>query len=311
MTDDLILNYSSVPSEVSWAILRSIWTASKYLIGSTSKTIPYELVFALTDALKDWDSRDNLITTALIDECNFYFQGIDPNFKILVKSYLSLEITHDLIQIALPRIYIHKPLYSIPLYHELGHFIDFEKRITHTSFLLNPLTVAIPPKDRNIEIAYRKEFFADLFSASYTGGANIIFLNEFAPNQPASNSHPATSQRIEVLEAFLQGKHHETIDIFQSALNKLGLPLLSKRFKLPDLYYCYNNIRPYCIKTKEELHGILEAGWNYQLTLKANSDSALNDITDEFEPARIINDLTEKSIRNMILNEKWNNGTVI
>lgn len=276
------------------------------MVGSTSKTIPYELVYSLTNALKDWHNGNTLITTALIDECNFYFQGIDPNFKKLVKIYLSSNIEYDLIQIALPKNYIHKPLYSIPLYHELGHYIDLEKRVTNLSVLLFPLPGRLPI---DAEISHRKEFFADLFSASYTGAANMIFINELAPGQPESFSHPSTEERVKVMSAFLDGKDHPIINYFNESLNRLGLPSLQKRYEIPAVEGCFDNIRPYCIRSKGELHGMLEAGWNYLSNLPENSASGLNEIADEFEPARIINDLTEKSIRNMILKEKWADGT--
>ncbi len=306
VTNTLIQEYPSTPTEVSKNLLESIWTASKYLIGSTTKTIPYELVYALSTALRDWNIGNNIVTTALIDEFNFYFQGIDPNFKKLVKSYLTIEISHDLIQIALPKLYIHKPLYSIPLYHELGHFIDNHKRITSYSRLLHPL----PGKyHEQVEVAHRQEFFADIFSASYTGLASVIFLNEFAANAVETHSHPSTKQRVEVMTSFLEGKSNGITDIFYNTLTKLGLPPLMRRYEVPKLVECFNNIRPYCIKNKKELHGILEAGWNYLLTRDSEPDSGFNEISDEFEPAKIINDLIEKSIRNMILQEKWDNGS--
>ncbi len=284
----------------------SIWTANKYLVGSTSKTIPYELVYALTTALEDWSSGNNLVTTALTDDFNFYFQGIDPDFNKLVESYLGIELNYDLIQIALPKLYIHKPLYSIPLYHELGHFIDNKKRITKASLLLHPPSVRTDIYQQN---AHRSEYFADLFSVSYTGESTIIFLNEFASDAPDSYSHPATNKRIKIMTAFLEGISNDIIDIFTDTLNHLKLPSLRKRFITPNLDDCYNNIRPYPINDKKELHGILTGGWNHLISISENNESCLKDISNEFEPARIINDITEKSIRNMILKSKWQNGT--
>lgn len=280
--------------------------ANKYLIGSTTKTIPYELVYTLTTALEDWSNSKNLVTTALTDDLNFYLQGIDPDFRQLVKGYLGLDVSHDLIQIALPKLYIHKPLYAIPLYHELGHFIDNEKRINNASLLLYKIPVSANPY---IEIAHRKEFFADLFAVSYTGESQIIFLNEFASGAQDSATHPSTAKRIDVMQSFLDGRNHFIIDIFNTTIGHLGLPAIQKRFKIPNLDNCFNNIRPYPIADNEELHGMLTASWHHLQNLPSNPESNLRDISNEFEPARIINDLTEKSIRNMILKEKWRNGT--
>lgn len=262
---------------------------------------------ALSKVLASWSKKKNLITIALIDELNFYFLGIHPNFELpkLVKFFLGKDIENELIQIALPKLYRHRPLYSVPLYHELGHFIDNDNRIVQHSLILKPPSPALVDQERN----HRKEFFADLFATMYTGQAQILFMDKLCPSAPACFSHPSTKDRIKTMELFLSGKSNEIIDIFQDILTKHSLPTLETNYVVPNIVDCFDNIRTYCIQSDAELHGILEAGLLFLENLSGTPRSPWKDLSNEFEPDRIVNDLIEKSIRNKIIVDKWNNGT--
>jgi len=56
-------------------IANALWSLSQFLTGSTTKQIPYEVAFAVTEAAKEWTRRELLVTTALIQEPNSVVSG--------------------------------------------------------------------------------------------------------------------------------------------------------------------------------------------------------------------------------------------
>jgi hypothetical protein len=50
----------------------------QYLSGSTTKESPYELVFCLELAVKDWVQHETIITTGFTHGQDFHFRPIDP-----------------------------------------------------------------------------------------------------------------------------------------------------------------------------------------------------------------------------------------
>lgn len=295
-----------------------LWSAIQYLDGSTTKVLPYEVVFCLEAALKDWTSESYLITTAVLHAKDFFFQGMDEGFYTVAKVLCGEDFKYRLIQIALPDLYRHKPLYNSALYHELGHFIDVHKGITDYLVLHNP-RVAIPALDtkpanwtdahyENVRRRHLMEYFADLFAACYIGPAINSFLSAFAPDHPASFSHPSTKHRVENVEALLSGKKTPLIDAFNGVLTALKLPTLEKKYKAIDLSTALDNARPFSLASIEEVHGVFDSGWNYlhdALEKKKEPWSKL----EENKIEKVINDLVEKSIRNFMVRELWKYGT--
>lgn len=313
VVDSLLRKYSEIPPGVSRNIAAEIWSASRFLAGSISKEIPYEVAYSLESALNDWlpnPARPYAITTALLDEPQYYFRAINDQFYDTVDAYLDVAFEVKLIQIALPRLYRHRPLYGVALYHELGHFVDLHFRVTDYSLLLSPPN--LPPDNQALALeaarSWRQEFFADLFAAGYAGNAIGIFLDNFAPNAPDSQSHPSTTSRLECISTFLSGKSNHIIELFSNALQSLDLPELTIRYTKPEIGACFNNIRPYSIASSSELHGVLEAGWEFLQSIHSNKNPQWSDLNEE-KTDRVINDLVEKSIRNWMVISKWRNGT--
>lgn len=112
------------------SITREIWSATQFLAGSTTKRIPYEVVYGMELALNGFTKHPVAVTTAIIQEQQFKFQGVPQNFYKYCEGFLAIEFEAELIQIALPEIYRHRPLYNVALYHELGHFIDRHQNLT-------------------------------------------------------------------------------------------------------------------------------------------------------------------------------------
>ncbi len=107
---------------------------------------------------------------------------------------------------------------------------------------------------------------------------------------------------------FLEQKPNEIITQINNVLKTYPLLELKIRYKELKVDAFFDNIRPYEIQDDEELHGIFEAGWNYLELIKTVGKDYWKDY-DEFKMDKMINDLMEKSIRNKMIKEKWENGT--
>lgn len=302
--DRVLKKYKNLPPAASREIMGGVWSATKYLIGSSSNEIPYEIVYALDLARSEWKKKECIITTALIDDQDYHYNVLSAYTGNLISYFLNKAINYDLIQIALPKLYKHKPLHIVALYHELGHFLADDLKIIATSLIF------YPPKDPNSdeEKYHRSEFFADLFAACYTGHSLNVFLSNYFPDNKNSYTHPSSERRIKNIEAFLNKKPTPLIEMFEDILKKLKLPGLEKRYQKPDISKCFDNIRPYEIKNDKELHGILGAGWKYLKNILTSPSEKWRAMS-EFERDCKVNDLIEKSIRNRLIKIKWNNET--
>ena len=312
--------YSSLPDDVLTTLINEIGSITKFLSGSTSKRIPYEIVYSLRLGLNNWINKNAIITTAISPDfrSGFYFQGVNPRFILLAQSYLNIDIRQELIQISLPEIYRQRPLYNIPLFHELGHFLDIHHQITSFTLILKDENTSLPnvdPKTLNTNILraihthHRMEYFADLFAASYIGIAYHDFLNSFAPNSGVSITHPATNDRLNLIKKFLEGESDPLIEIFNQALKGLNLPELKINYVMPIVDNCFNNFRPYSLISEAEVHGIFGAAWAYLEKTLASPEDAWGELS-EFQIEKIVNNLVEKSIRNRMVIERWNNGSI-
>jgi hypothetical protein len=304
LIDDVLSSYDTIPSKLSSHISQIIWQSIKYISGSTSNKIPYEIVYALESALTDWTDEDHIICTALLDDRDFHFNGID--LKKAVVGLVDFNDAPNLIHIAFPKIYRHKYLYGPALYHELGHYIDTLKRVSELSFIVvNDFRGTVV--QFGIELSHRKEFFADIFAASYTGESIIRFLNNIAGGEGDSSTHPSTKRRVDVISKFLEGRSSPELDRINNTLKAIKLPVIEKKFTKPEISACFSNVRPYQIKTLGELHGIITSSWDYIDKIESESLEPWASV-EIYEAKKAINDLVEKSVRNWIIKEKWANA---
>jgi len=301
-----------IANELKHFVARQIWLATEFVAGSTMRLQPYEAIYGLKCATREWLKQEPLIVTALIQEPNFYFQGVHPTFRKLAQE--GLGVTDEIVQIRLPEIYRQKPLYSIALYHELGHFIDTTYKVTETVLALAP-GISLPgvsgppaPVDAQMRFNHLREYFADLFAACYCGRAIKQFLEGIAPDAAASTSHPESYHRYQAIEALVSSKAHGVVTAFNQALTARRLPTLNLRYRPVEVSGPFKAIRPVKIGSIEEVHGILGSAWEFL-------DSAADQAQDPWnrmapgEVERVVNDLVEKSIRNWMIREKWHAST--
>jgi hypothetical protein len=157
---------------------------------------------------------------------------------------------------------------------------------------------------RHIANNHRMEYFADLFAASYTGQAYKTFLLDFAKDNLICSTHPATTDRLALIDCFITNQNHPLIGLFQESLSCWKLPKLAIAFSVPDIAEAFDNFRPYPIKNTAELHGLFEAAADYLNRTLSGSQNPWPE-TQEAEAERIVNDLVEKSIRNFMITERW------
>jgi hypothetical protein len=305
-------------------VAMQVWSATEFIAGSAPRLQPYEMVYGLQCAVREWFAAQKhggvkppLIVTSLVQEPNFFFKSINPNFDAVLQAHLGTSIEYEIVQIKLPDVYRRKPLYTVALYHELGHFMDTRFAISENVEVLRP-DLALPGMSapagtltlaqKQVRLLHLREYFADLFAVCYCGSAIKRFLEGFAPHGGPSPTHPATYFRIQVVQALLEGKSHALVDAFNLALNARAQPPLQLRFSRPPLDGSFDAIRPAPITSDAEVHGILDAAWGY-LDRAAERQAEPWKSLDDLEIERVINDLVEKSIRNRMVLEQWTRET--
>jgi hypothetical protein len=281
-----------------------------YLSGSTNNEVPYEVVYCLGDALRRWGRPDAVVVTYLTeDQESFHLLPLDPWSFIqqAITGYNAGGFTLPVVMMGVPRLYAHKPLFCVPLFHELGHFVDLGQRVSQASLLLNPTSFSPAGGD---ELHHRQEYFADLFCASFVGRSSVSALEAIAPAQPASYTHPATAERVRVVEALLGGRSDPIIDAFQTALVRLGLPALQVAFAPVAVTADFDDVRTFVPSGIEEVYGLFDSAWNYLFDAIDNSRNPWNfQSASAGDIANLTNDLTEKSIRNFAIRRMWDDAS--
>jgi hypothetical protein len=293
--------------EIVRQLVDRIWLTHRYLQGSTTKESPYEIEYCLRFAISEWLPFSCIVTTALTDEKDFHLKIGDPwDFvRTTIDRYKNEIPESRLIFIGVPRLYKSMPLFCCALYHELGHFVDQIGEITETTLLLAPIDDKAPRNLHQFMISYRREHFADLFAACYVGAAIGDSLMAINPDAGLSLSHPSTRQRVDLIAAFLADEECEEVNFFQDALKRRGFPALEKRFSMPDIQGAYDDIRPHTLNSSAELHGIFPAAWAYLNDALEAATPTWTKGANFLEINKIINDLTEKSIRNSSIRQLW------
>ena len=108
-----------------------------------------------------------------------------------------------------------------------------------------------------------------------------------------------------MIQGFLAGEGFDELTMYQNALQKLGMPRLEKRYTVPAIETSFDDIRPHNLADAAELHGIMAAGWSYLGRIKSGGGPKWTVGGNQLDVIRIVNDLTEKSIRNASIRHLW------
>jgi len=304
--------------EAKRLVTDAVWRATQYLAGSTSNRIPYEIVYSLKHALEDWGVRDCVITTSLLKSSDFSCERINSApAKICAELMLKTEFSVDLVQVAFPEIFEHSPIFCTPLYHEIGHYVEERyQRITGMATHAEDLIEHLPDhpylninyseqSHREIFRDHSIEHFCDIFAASYVGECAAFYIEQWAPDQPFTVTHPSTQSRVELIHAFLEERSSPYLDaLLETSKDSEGNSMLKRRFILPAVEAFYADIRPCEIQSVEELHGVFPASLAFMQT-PGFPAPPLAPMNNE-KVAATINGLAEKSIRNFMIKRAWN-----
>lgn len=292
-------------------VIDFIFDSIQYLDNSTLTIIPFEIVYCLEAALNEWiPGNKYIVVTSLSNELLSYkitdTLALDKPIYDLIENEYGKKFDFKLIQITLPRYYVHDYLANVVLYHELGHFIDRNYKISET-IVQNQQLAGLLPNDINVlrgKYYHYMEYFADIFAAQYIGEASNYFLNYIAYKQPSSFTHPATDSRIDVVAKFLVSDYtmNEISELVKYTPIRTAKNL-EIRFKVipPDDFI---NLVPFEIANESELHSIFFAGWQVW-------NAQPNKLKQQFSNQgtyKIINNLIEKSISNYIVTKNWENA---
>lgn len=305
------------PDAVVREFERQVWRVMRFVRGSRAKDAPHETQYALQKALSHWiKDKDVLISSAALEEFNFFLAPED------IWEFVSRSIDHFdrknygplVVRIGSPEAFKHRPLFCIPLFHELGHFVDHYFEISKLSLIIFP--PAPPPINmpldywREINLRHRMEYFADLFGACYCGEATNSSLNAIAPYNPDSATHPSTAKRLNVVREFLSGKQNRMVDMLQVACKARTGQILSVKSTVPTINTSFDDVLTYNINSEAELFGLFQSGWTYlEENLKNRIAPWIDKQTTIPDIERTVNDLIEKSLRNYEIKERWSNGT--
>lgn len=283
-----------------------IYSHLTFLDFSTLTVIPYELVSCLEHALEEWIPNGNyiVVTSLESDLLSYMVNGayaLDELLFLEIETRYKISFENRLIQIMLPKHYVKDYLVNVVLYHELGHFIDYKYSISELTVAKKYARNNLPPEEIEHITNQYMEYFADIFAAQYVAASSNHFLNYIAYNHPKSFTHPATADRIRMVEDFLNGKKNATINELEGTLSALS-PIKNFNYKFvhldPSDFY---NLIPMELNG-DEIHSIFVLGWDIWL----NQASELRQKFDSFTSYKIINNLIEKSLSNHFVNKLWN-----
>jgi len=322
-------------------IISFLFKSLEFLNNSTTSTIPFEIVYVLSEALKDWSSADEyIIVTSLINDLNGF--SFDNSLMFNGFIYKDIELLYGvnfdkrLVQINLPLSLSRDYLANVVLYHELGHFIDRKYEITRVIYIeildlvasgnlklheqeeifkyfpylsdINPVNWL---KDNYYPFNYFSnhiaEYFCDLFASQYIKDCSNQYLNYITLNQKNySNTHPSTPNRIDFVEVFLKGTPSFLINQYKEIIFKITRVNVERKEKEVDSKN-FESLIPVEIQESKELHGLFIYGWNVWLDDWDNIKSQSNIGFDlsQVKVYEILNNLIEKSIGNFIVRTEW------
>jgi len=293
-------------------VIDFIFESIEYLDNSTLTSMPFEIVFCIEKVLNEWIPSNKFIVCTSLHN-NLLSYSITPKLALneaiyeLIKNQYGIEFSNRLIQINLPRYYLHDYLANVVLFHELGHFIDYTYHVSE-SLIRNKIFTGILNKNDPSLLKlfnHKTEFFADIFAAQYIGHASNTFLNHIAYKQPDSLTHPSTDSRIQKVNSFLVGNpESDIVEIIDWTLVKTNRKLMLRYSILEKTRF--DELVPFEVQNDIELNSIFLAGWNNWL-------SEPNNLAEKFGENmayKIINNLIEKSISNYYITSNWSKYNV-
>jgi len=274
----------------------------RFLEDSILNLIPYETVFCLDKALKEWVGSEKYTFVTSLNKDEYFFDeqlSIDEDkFFDLIEDKYNIAFSNRLIQISVPKHEVKDYFFNVVLYHELGHFVDLNFKISES--IVYEEFPGLSSEDAEQKINHYREFFADLFAAQYIDINVSLYLEYEAPFDGDCFTHPSTEARSELVKDFLEGHDNPIISQIQNGCKSITEEELRIRYKEPNISDFFNYIPP-IIESDEHLHGLFVIGWK-----------AWRDKREQFSEKNLfkqytyLNNLIEKSISNYMVTTEWN-----
>lgn len=269
---------------IAWAkaALDIVFHGVMFLDYSSSSEIPKHLIFCLNTVLDEWitqgsenyfvvishnkSSHDFAIRAmdeAQMVKCNLYFEEL-----------FALNHRQSLIQISKPKFLFDDYLASVPVYHEMGHFIDKNYQIVRNLFLRTTFKPDKVNGERKEMVNHYSEHFSDIFAAQYIGRSAIEPLTYISNNDKKSTfTHPSNAKRIEVVDAFLSGTGSAEAMEIVNDLKAITQERVSRELKIRNQKLAqdpFQTLKPYKVSSLDQLHTLFLLGWENWLNEDSN-----------------------------------------
>jgi hypothetical protein len=325
-----------------------IFKSLEFLNTSTLNQIPYEIVACLDCVMEDWLDADKdkftIVTSLVSNDDSFSFDTSffeDEEIFEEINEVYHTEFPCRLVQINLPGAKSRDYMASVVLYHELGHFIDLKYKISislafdlavkanknllsaeeraifdnYLPFYFSPEEGATDINTKFLKVqSHLAEYFCDLFAAQYIGYGSNYYLSYITERENVySNTHPSTTNRVNVVNDFLDRRGNPLVELFNNTMNGIDSIPSHQRLRIryePIQSHDFFELLPVEVKNKQQLHGVFVYGWDIwmsdwkEFAIKNNLSPDSNDFGRKKVYA-IINNLIEKSISNYITLEQW------
>lgn len=321
-------------------VISFVFKSLEFLNHSTTSTIPYELVYVLELAMKDWvPENEYIIVTALINGVNgFSFDSFMTFFEYVYKVIdllYNVKFDHRLVQINVPESTSRDYLANVVLYHELGHFVEKKHAITRVIYeeFIKALRSGLSDTDKkdlfryfpylelpenidelegkydayNTFALHISEYFCDLFASQYIHDCSNSYLEYITQNTSIpSPTHPITPSRVLFINTYLDGKDGYVLKEYKRIIKEITKLNIEKRFE-DFTSNNFENLLPAEVTNPKQLHSLFIYGWkvwlgNWETLAKmAGIDFKMN----SFNVYDIVNNLIEKSIGNYIVTKEW------
>ena len=312
-------NLDSYDEAVVRSFVTHVWKVIRFLMGSRSNDAPHETQYVLRKALRHWINREALVSSASLDELTYFLEPLDlwDQISKTLSGFDTEGYAPLLVRIGSPAAYRNRPIFCVPLFHELGHFVDNYYKISARTLFLDP--PGPPPARSNIDTQlwqqvncrHRMEHFADLFSACYVGEAAKKSLLAIAPDNPDSPTHPSTTKRCDAIDSFLAGKPHRIVSLFQHTLDASSINRLTHFFTPTEVSESLDKVLTAPLVRDEQLFGVFPSAWDYlEQQIEHQTAPWVDEHSTPYKIEKTINDLIEKSIRNYEIREKWCDGAI-
>lgn len=239
-------------------------------------TKPHTVINCLYFAAAEW----------IPDSWQFIFVATDGAFAIYAdhpSTELVLEwiyekfnvlIQYKLVHIQIPFHLDNDYIFNVCLYHELGHFIDNQLRVTDgiaediaIDWMKRNTSYAIAEDalwDNDIQMMQRQinELFADVFAAQYVGKSIIDYLAFFCEERmnEYDRSHASAMMRIAMMQDLINNSNtNEILNALNDALKTICNKTLLRRYGQSAPILTKNN---YIFEPIENLHLAFESAWS-------------------------------------------------